>query len=266
MTISCSSSLSPSTSAWTRTLVRSSVGVSRRSAISLRQRSKISGTSLLHDRARCPRGPGRARRRRASLFISRAQIDVVLGRDAHEAADDPRDHRLGDVVDQVARLAAVEPVEDADRDLADRVLVLGDPLRREAALEERLEPVVLWRVHADEHRLDQLQRHDRVGERRDPAALGRVGLPVAADGVDVVGQGHRPEAVLLGVLADLLEPVHRALRAHALEQLVGRSLRPMLAVADQDFVQRRLSGRLATLGRALAHLGPLSIAGWSPAA
>ena len=52
---------------------------------------------------------------------------------------------------QVSR--PVEPVEHADGDLADLVLVLGDPLRREAALEERLEPVVLGRVHADEHRL-----------------------------------------------------------------------------------------------------------------
>ena len=45
MTISWSSSLSPSTSACTSTLVRSSVGFSRRSAISSPQRSKTSGTS-----------------------------------------------------------------------------------------------------------------------------------------------------------------------------------------------------------------------------
>ena len=135
-----------------------------------------------------------------------------------------------------------------DRDRADRVLVLGDPLRGEAALEERLEPVVLGRVHADEHRLDQLQRHDRVGERGDPAPLGRVGLPVAADRVDVVGEGHRPEAVLLRVLGDPLGPVDRTLAAHALEQLVGRPVEPALAVADQDLVQRLL-GRSARRAR-----------------
>ncbi len=45
MTISCSSSFSPSISAWTRTLVRSSVGFSRRSAISSPQRLKSSGMS-----------------------------------------------------------------------------------------------------------------------------------------------------------------------------------------------------------------------------
>ena len=60
-------------------------------------------------------------------------------------------------------------VEHAGGDRADLVLVLGDPLRREAALEERLEAVVLGRVHPDEHRLDQLERHDRVGQRGDPA-------------------------------------------------------------------------------------------------
>ena len=95
---------------------------------------------------------------------------VVLGRDPHEAADHPRDDRLGDVGDEVARLAAVEAVERAGGDLADLVLVLGDPLRREAALEQRLEPVVLGRVHADEHRLGQLERDDRLGQRRDPGA------------------------------------------------------------------------------------------------
>jgi len=41
ITISCSSSFWPSTSAWTRTLVRSSVGFSRRSAIIAPQRLKI---------------------------------------------------------------------------------------------------------------------------------------------------------------------------------------------------------------------------------
>ena len=78
-------------------------------------------------------------------------------------------------------------VEHARGDRADLVLVLGDPLRREAALEERLEPVVLGRVHPDEHRLRELEREDRLGERRDAAALGGVRLPVAADGVHVVG-------------------------------------------------------------------------------
>ena len=36
-------------------------------------------------------------------------------------------------VDEVAALAALEAVEHLDHDRADRVLVCGDPLRREAA-------------------------------------------------------------------------------------------------------------------------------------
>ena len=124
------------------------------------------------------------------------------------------------------RLAAVEAVEHVARDRADLVLVLGDPLRREAALEERLEAVVLGRVHADEHRLLELERQDRVGERRDAADLRRVGLPVAADGVDVVGRGDRPVAGLVGVVGDALGPVHGAPRAQLLEELVRRPVLP----------------------------------------
>ena len=81
-------------------------------------------------------------------------------------ADHARDDGLRDVGDEVAGLAALELVEHVARDRADLVLVLGDPLRREAALEERLDAVVLGRVHPDEHRLDQLERHRRV--RRAP--------------------------------------------------------------------------------------------------
>ena len=43
---------------------------------------------------------------------------------------------------------AGDAVEHALGDRADPVLVLGDPLRREAALEEHLQAVVLRRVHA----------------------------------------------------------------------------------------------------------------------
>ena len=114
MTISCSSSFSPSTSAWTSTLVRSSVGFSRRSAISFWQRSKISGMSFAMTRLDAlgvEVGVAGAERR-----VHQPRPDrVVLGRDAHEAADDARDDRLRDVVDEVARLAALEPVEHVAR-------------------------------------------------------------------------------------------------------------------------------------------------------
>ena len=85
----------------------------------------------------------------------------------------------------------VEPVEHADDDRADLVLVGGDPLRREARLEEGLDSIVLGRVHADEHRPRKLDRED-LGDQGDAAEFRGVGLPVAADRVHVVRRGHRP--------------------------------------------------------------------------
>ena len=102
------------------------------------------------------------------------------------------------------------------------LLVVGDPPRREPGLEQGLQAIVLGRVHTDEHRLGELEReHHR--SRRDPALFGGVGLPVAADGVDVIRRRHRPEAGLLGELLDPRAPVDRALLAHPLEHLVGRA-------------------------------------------
>jgi hypothetical protein len=60
----------------------------------------------------------------------------------------------------------------------------------------------------------------------------RVGLPVAADGLHVVGGRHRPEARLVGVLGDPAAPVHRALRAQLLEQGVRRAVDPVLGIDE----------------------------------
>src|SRR5439155_10927063 len=119
---------------------------------------------------------------------------------------------------------------------ADRVLVVGDPPGREAGLEERLDAVVLWWVHPDEHRPAELEREPR-GDRRDPAALGRERLPVAADGVDVVGAGDRPVPVLLRELGDAARPVHRALLPQLLEERVWRAVLPDLPLDDERAVQ-----------------------------
>ena len=96
---------------------------------------------------------------------------VVLLGDAHEAADHARDDRLGDVGDQVARLTAFQTVEHLGRDRPDRVLVRCDASGGEARLEERLQAVVLGRVHADEHRLRELQR-EAGGGNEHAAAFG----------------------------------------------------------------------------------------------
>ena len=69
------------------------------------------------------------------------------------------DDRLGDVADQVAASRGRRGGR-ALRPTISRIAgsCVGDPLRREASLEERLQAIVLGRVHADEHRLLQLQR------------------------------------------------------------------------------------------------------------
>ena len=242
MTISCSSSFCPSTSAWTRTLVRSSVGFSRLAATIRRQRSKISGMSCSITPS-TPSGlrsgsPGPERR------VHQVGPDlVVLGRDPHEAADHAGDRRLGDVGDQVAGLAALERLEHVGDDRADLLLVGGDPLRREAGLEQSLDPVVLGRVHADEHRAAELDREAGV-DRGDATELRRVGLPVAADRMDVFGRGHRPVARLLGVLADAARSSGRGshgaargtARAAALHPSSSRSMTHTFSRSSADLI------------------------------
>ena len=94
---------------------------------------------------------------------------VVLGRDSHEAADHPRNDRLGHLAYEVTPLATVEPIEYVDCDRPDLFLVFADSFRGETPLEEVLEAVVLGRVHADEHRRDQLNRNHCVRDNCDAA-------------------------------------------------------------------------------------------------
>jgi hypothetical protein len=139
------------------------VGFSWRAAINWRQRSKISGEIFL-DRAleavRVQIGISRTERR---VHQPRPDRVVILG-DAHEAADHTRDDRLRDVADQVAALAAVELIEHLDGDRPDGVLVGSDAPGGEACLEERLQAVVLGRVHADEHRARELDGEAGCGD------------------------------------------------------------------------------------------------------
>ena len=261
ITISCSSSFWPSTSAWTRTLVRSSVGFSRRSAIIAPQRAKICCDRLLDRRFDVRRAVGAvvgvAGRQRRVHQLGPDRV-VLLG-DAHEAADHPRDRGLGDVGDQVAGLAALEPVEHAGDDLADLVLVGGDPLRREAGLEERLEPVVLGRVHADEHRPRQLDREDLV-DHDDAAEFGGVGLPVAADRVDVVGAWSPTRSRCGRELGHFRGPVDGALAAHLLEELLGRAARPSARAPAPARPRRPLLRRAISVWSAT--LRAYVLAGW----
>src|SRR5439155_179080 len=65
---------------------------------------------------------------------------VVLLRDAHEAADHPRDDWLGHLGDQVATALRGHALEDPLGDRADPVLVLRDPLRHELLLNRPVHP------------------------------------------------------------------------------------------------------------------------------
>jgi hypothetical protein len=173
---------------------------------------------------------------------------VFGGGDAHEAADDARHDRLGDVGDEVAGLAVAKLREHVLGDRADGVLVIRDALGRKAALEERLQAVVLGRVHPDEHRLHELEREDRVAQQRDAADLGGVGLPVAADLVHVLGLRDRPVALLGGVLGDLVGPVHGAAVAQLLEGVVRRAVLPQLAFGHQQVGEGvRVNGHCGSL-------------------
>ena len=114
--------------------------------------------------------------------------------------------------------------------------MVGDPLGREAGLEERLQAVVLGGIHADEHRPRQLEREDHVGGG-DTAKFGGVGAEVAADGVHVLRRGHRPVTRLLRKLVHPLGPVNGTLAAQPLEELVRRAIGPRLAIDDQDVLE-----------------------------
>ncbi len=246
MTISWSASISPSISAWTRTLVRSSVGFSRRSSIISWARRKISGKSSASTFSRPP-GARSSSPTPSVVFISVAQalssssgipMKLPITRETTGWA-------MSLTTSQVSRPSSRSSTSHRDR--PDLVLVLGDPLRREPALEESLEPVVLGRVHRDEHRGHQLER-DRVRERHAAAALGGEGLPVAAHGVDVLRRDDRPEAGLVRVVLDL-RPVDRTLVPQAFEDLVRRPVPPVLRVADVDLVEALigLGGHLRVL-------------------
>jgi len=174
ITISCSSSFSPSTSAChqhARQILRRLFEAAPRSG----------GCIWRTPRGRLSRprpGSRRGLRSRSPApsieVISRAPHRVVLLVDAHEAPNHPRHDRPARPRSRGSHSSRpVETIEQhAPAILADRLLVVRDPLRREAALEQRLQTVVLGRVHADEHRLCQLQR-EAAGGRQHAARVRR---------------------------------------------------------------------------------------------
>src|SRR5262249_46497039 len=151
-----------------------------------------------------------------------------------------------------------ELVEHVSGNCTDRVLVLGDPLRCEAALKERLDAIVLRRVHADEHRLLQLERQDSVLEARETTDFRREELAVAAGREDAAGSRHRPEAVFLGKFGEGACPMDRTLCPQPPEQLVRWAVQKVLSVADPYLIERCLVPACGAHGASL----PLSF--WGP--
>ena len=235
MKISASESFSPSTSECTRTSIRSSdePGFSRRSATSsmVSSQARVITSTTASSVGRRSSSPKPS----TMLVSSMWRCVVLLGR-ADERADHPRDDGPGDLVDELALAARRHPVEHPVDDSADSLLVLGDPLRREAALKQGLDPVVARRVHRDHLLLLALERDAEVVEDHDPADVGGEGLPVEADLAQIGGSGQRPEAGLVGVVVERA-PVQRRLAAQAGEQRVGRTLVPELEVAQIDPLQ-----------------------------
>ena len=197
MTISWSSSRSPSISAWTSTLVRSSVGFSRRSAISLPQRSKTSGTSRSIT-VSAPSGVASGSPAPSDRVHQARPDRVVLGREAHEAADHARDDRLRDVgrrgrSPRGPRAASSTSIAIARIASSCSAIRFGVKPRWKSALIRSClggsmpMNIACW------------SSSGRTAFFRavKPPTFGGVGLPVAADLVDVVGRRHRPEAVLV---------------------------------------------------------------------
>src|SRR6185295_250349 len=106
-------------------------------------------------------------------------------------------------------------------------------LRRESALEQRLQAVVTRRIHRDHLLALRLERDPEVVEDEDTTNLGGEGLVVEADLADVGRPRDRPEPGLLGVVGQRA-PMDGRLAAQASEYLVGRTVLPEVEVAEVE--------------------------------
>src|SRR6476659_2583897 len=84
--------------------------------------------------------------------------------------------------------------------------------------------------------------------------------------MDVLGGRHRPVALLGWVVRDVRAPVYRTPRAQLLEHLVRRSVRPGLALDDEQILKVAANGRhlalpIVVLDRCADHTGRSASAG-----
>ena len=211
----------------------------RRSA--RRQRSKISGMSLSIAPS-IPSGLRSASPAPSVEFISLAQIASSSSGMPMKLPITRETTGWATSVTRSQRLAALEPVEHPCT--ISRIACSWAAIRFgvKPAWNSAFSAVVLRRVHADEHRLHELEREHRR-DRRDAAEFRGVGLPVSADRMDVVGGRDRPEARLLGEFVEALGPVDRAVGAQLLEHRIWRPIAPQLFVAEFDCLQVALNRR-----------------------
>ena len=123
---------------------------------------------------------------------------------------------------------------------------------REAALEQRLDPVVARRVHRDHLLLLALERDPEVVEDHDPADVEENVCQSRLTAAQVGGPGQRPEAGLVGVLAERA-PVDGRLAAQPGEELVRRAVVPELEVAEVDPVEVRCDRSRRSRSRSRAY-------------
>ena len=120
-------------------------------------------------------------------------VPVVL-RNAEEVGDDVERKLGGDRGHEVGAPLGGDPIDDLRGSRADARLEAGDHPRREAGARELAELVVLRRIHVQHHQLDRRQVLLRVVLDVGAAAVRRERVRVLRDGEDVVVLGDAPEA------------------------------------------------------------------------
>ena len=122
---------------------------------------------------------------------------VVLGRRAEQRADHPRRDRRATSATRSKRSRSATLSRTRLMIWLIVTLVLGDAVRGERLVHQRLEPVVARRVHRDHLQPLHVERHPDVVDVEDAAPLGGERLEVAGHGAHVLVAGDRPEAALV---------------------------------------------------------------------
>jgi hypothetical protein len=239
-------SVSPSTSARTSALVRSSVGCSTRSAAirSIRPGQRHAGLE---------EGGQRIVLVLDQLGVAAGQDDVGLGQHhrtvlvghAHHVADDPQRDRRGDVGHDVDRPVAglrlpAGPLQDVDDDVLHGTDELLEHPRGEDLGHDAADLGVPRIVHADQRAVELVEVRRDVGDG-DRTLAGAEDRRLRADGLEVGVPGDRvvTRAALQARDVRLGEEGEGALPPQQVEDGVplGRWAQPEVPVGEVDVVQ-----------------------------